>query len=364
MSESEEYVSLQTSTRAPRIEDMKPSRRTVVLVLFEDLLALDLVGPAEVFSAATRMVGPERGYRLRVASIDGEPARADSGLRLHADTALRSIRGPVDSLIVPGGEGVRQAADTPDLVRQVHRIAGHARRVCSVCGGASVLAAGGLLRGRRATTHWAGSADLAERHPDVEVEPDRIFIQDGNVFTSAGGSAGMDLALALVEADHGAEVARQVARWLVLFLQRPGGQSQFSERLARPVAADSPLRPVLDDIVADPAADHRVPQLATAVGMSDRHLTRLFLDQTGTTPARFVERVRVEAARDLLERSDLPGETVASRTGFGSYETMRRAFVRGLGVGPKDYRDRFTRTSQPSPVSRTMRSTASSSSSR
>jgi transcriptional regulator GlxA family with amidase domain len=323
------------------MEDMKSSRRTVVLVLFEDLLALDVVGPAEVFSAATRMVGPDYGYRLRLASVDGEPARADSGLRLHADAALASVRGPVDTLIVPGGEGVQRAADSPDLIQQIGRIAGRARRICSVCGGAAVLAAAGLLSGRRATTHWAGSADLAERHPDVAVEPDRIFIQDGNVFTSAGGSAGMDLALALVEADHGAETARQVARWLVLFLQRPGGQSQFSERLARPVATDSPLRPVLDGIVADPAADHRVPQLATQVGLSDRHLTRLFIEQIGTTPARFVERVRVEAARDLLERSSLPGETVATRTGFGSYETMRRAFVRGLGVGPRDYRDRF-----------------------
>jgi transcriptional regulator GlxA family with amidase domain len=323
------------------MEDMKSSRRTVVMVLFEDLLALDVVGPAEVFSAATRMVGPDYGYRLRLASVDGEPARADSGLRLHADAALASVRGPVDTLIVPGGEGVQRAADSPDLIQQIGRIAGRARRICSVCGGAAVLAAAGLLSGRRATTHWAGSADLAERHPDVAVEPDRIFIQDGNVFTSAGGSAGMDLALALVEADHGAETARQVARWLVLFLQRPGGQSQFSERLARPVATDSPLRPVLDGIVADPAADHRVPQLATQVGLSDRHLTRLFIEQIGTTPARFVERVRVEAARDLLERSSLPSETVATRTGFGSYETMRRAFVRGLGVGPRDYRDRF-----------------------
>jgi transcriptional regulator GlxA family with amidase domain len=326
---------------------MKASRRTVVLVLFEELLALDLVGPAEVFSAATRMVGPDRGYRLRLASADGEPARADSGLRLHADTALASVRGPVDTLIVPGGEGVRAAADAPDLVRQVDRIAKRTRRVCSVCGGAAVLASAGLLSGRRATTHWAGSADLAQRHPDVEVQPDRIFIQDGNVFTSAGGSAGMDLALALVEADHGSEIARQVARWLVLFLQRPGGQSQFSERLARPVAADSPLRPALDDIVADPAADHRVPQLATKVGLSDRHLTRLFIEQIGTTPARFVERVRVEAARELLERSGLPGDTVATRTGFGSYETMRRAFVRRLGVGPRDYRDRFRSTPLP-----------------
>jgi transcriptional regulator GlxA family with amidase domain len=323
---------------------MADSRRIVVLVTFADVLALDVVGPAEVFSAASRMLGADGGYKLRVVSIDGAPVRADSGLRLQADTSLQTVRGAIDTLIVPGGQGVRLAADTPELVRRVGRIAARARRVCSVCGGAAVLAAGGLLSGRRVTTHWAASADLATRHPDVLVEPDRIFIQDGNMFTSAGGTAGMDLALALVEADHGAELARQVARWLVLFMQRPGGQSQFSERLARPTASDSPLRLLLDGIVADPDADHRVPQLAAKAGVSDRHLTRLFVEQTGTTPARFVERVRVETARDLLERSDLPGDAVALRTGFGSYETMRRAFVRSLGIGPRDYRDRFRRT--------------------
>jgi transcriptional regulator GlxA family with amidase domain len=338
-----------------KIDSMKDLPRTVVLVVFDDVLAIDVVGPADVFSTATSMVGEDRGYRLVVASPDGRPVRAVGGLGLEAGASLGSPRGSIDTLIVPGGDGVRQVADSPELVRQVWRIAGRARRICSVCGGTQVLAAAGLLSGRRVTTHWAAAGELAAGHPDVRVEPDPIYIQDGNVFTSAGATAGMDLALALVEADHGPELARQVARWLVLFMQRPGGQSQFSERLARPVAVDSPLRSLLDGIVADPVGDHRVPQLAAKAGLSDRHLTRLFIEQTGTTPARFVERVRVEAARELLERSDLLGDVVARRTGFGSYETMRRAFVRGLGIGPRDYRDRFRNTSlRPWPSEETL----------
>jgi transcriptional regulator GlxA family with amidase domain len=195
----------------------------VVLVVVDDVLAIDVVGPADVFSTATSMVGEDRGYRLVVASPDGRPVRAVGGLGLEAGASLGSLGGSIDTLIVPGGDGVRQAADSPELVRQVSRIAGRARRICSVCGGTQVLAAAGLLSGRRVTTHWAAAGELAARHPDVQVEPDRIYIQDGNVFTSAGATAGMDLALALVEADHGPELARQVARWLVLFMQRPGG---------------------------------------------------------------------------------------------------------------------------------------------
>ncbi|HEX2298881.1 MAG TPA: helix-turn-helix domain-containing protein [Pseudonocardiaceae bacterium] len=284
---------------------------------------------------------------MRIASIRlRAPVLVIALDRLGADVALRDVQGPVDTLLVPGGQGRLAAADSPELTSEVRRIAGNTRRVCSVCGGAAVLAAAGLLDGRRATTHWADSQELAARHPDVRVEPDLIYVQDGNVFTAAGGAAGMDLALALVESDHGPELARQVARYMVLFLQRSGCQSQFSERLARPVAADSPLRPLLDGIVADPRADHRVPRLAERAGLSDRHLTRLFIEQTGTTPARYVERVRVEAARDLLERGSMSVEVVAARSGFGGSETMRRAFLRVLGVGPGDYRDRFRRTAQ------------------
>ncbi|WUV02690.1 DJ-1/PfpI family protein [Actinoallomurus sp. NBC_01490] len=320
--------------------------RLVLLVVYPGIQMLDAVGPAEVFALAT--VGLRgRGYRLLVASPDGESVRSDSGLRLEVDAGLSDVDDPVDTLIVAGGFGF-DAATTPELLDAVGSLARRARRVCSVCSGAFLLAAAGLLAGRSATTHWLVCGELARRYPEITVEPDRIFVRDGDVYTSAGVTAGIDLALALVEADHGTEVARSVARGLVVFLQRPGGQSQFSARLDHGVTADSPLRPVLDAITADPAADHSVPRLAERAHMSERHLGRLFGEQTGTTPARFVERVRVEAARDLLERSALPVEGVSQRSGFRSDETMRRAFLRVLGVAPSDYRDRF-QSAHPSP---------------
>jgi transcriptional regulator GlxA family with amidase domain len=227
----------------------------------------------------------------------------------------------------------------------VRRLEAGARRAVSVCTGAFVLAAAGVLDGRCATTHWGMCGELASSFPAVQVEPDRIFVREGRVVTSAGVTAGIDVALALVEEDHGVEVARRVARWLVVFVQRPGGQSQFSERLAHPVPENSPLRPVLDAVVAEPAGDHRLPELARRAAMSERHLGRVFRELTGMTPGRYVERVRVEAARDLLEHG-LPVQAAAQRVGLGSAETIRRAFLRVLGIGPSDYRARFV----PSPT--------------
>jgi transcriptional regulator GlxA family with amidase domain len=228
-----------------------------------------------------------------------------------------------------------------ELLHEVRRIACGARRVGSTCVGAFVLAAAGLLDGRRATTHWAFCEELGREFPNVTVEPDRLFVRAGNVFTSAGVTAGMDLALALVEDDHGVEVARAAARWLVLFMQRPGGQSQFSERLSLPAPRDSALRAVCDEIVADPSGEHSVSRMAERAALSERHFARLFIAETGTTPARFVERARVEAARYLLEAGPMSVELVAEHAGFGTAETMRRAFLRVLSVGPADYRARF-----------------------
>lgn len=318
------------------------------MVTYPDMQLLDAVGPAEVFSIASLALRGN-GYRLMVASPDGEPVRADSGLRLEADVALRDVDEPVDTMVVAGGLGF-DAAATPDLIAEIRRVAGLSRRVCSVCSGAFLLAAAGLLAGRAATTHWLVTAELARRYPDIRVEPDRIFVRDAEVYTSAGVTAGIDLALAIVEADHGPEIARDVARGLVVFLQRPGGQSQFSSRLDQSVPSGSPLRDVLDAVVTDPTAAHTVPDMAERARVSERHLGRLFAEHTGTTPARFVERVRVEAARQLLERSALPVGAVSRRSGFTSDETMRRAFLRVLGVAPTDYRDRF-RSAVPSEVS-------------
>jgi transcriptional regulator GlxA family with amidase domain len=258
-------------------------------------------------------------------------------------------------LIVPGALQLEAALADPRLISDVRRLAAGARRTCSVCTGAFVLAAGGLLDGRRATTHWAFGDELQRRYPAVRLEPDRIFVRDGNVTTSAGVTAGIDLALALVEDDHGPKLARTVARWIVAFLQRPGGQAQFSERLALPTDIGSPVRSVLDLVVADPAGDHRQAQLARHACVSERHLRRLFAQETHTTPARFVERVRVEAARNLLETTTAPVEEVAALTGFGAGETMRRAFQRTLGTTPGEYRNRFVSTISPDSATKSVR---------
>jgi len=313
---------------------------------------LNVLGPAEVFDAANRVLGDRPRYRVLVASADGRVVRSAPGLRIATDAALPNVRARgLDTLIVAGAMNTRDLRSDARLLDELRRLSAGARRTCSVCTGAFGLAAAGLLDGRRATTHWAFCGELARSYPRVTVEPDRIFVRDGTTTTSAGASAGIDLALALVQEDHGADVARTVARWLVVFLQRPGGQSQFSERLSVPTTTNSHVRTLLDEIAADPAGDHRQATLARRVSLSERHLRRVFLEQTHTTPARFVERVRVERARAMLDRGSATIETVASRSGFGSPETMRRAFVRVIGIGPTDYRERF-QCMDPSPLDR------------
>lgn len=323
---------------------MPDSTRQVVLVAFDGVQLLDIVGPADVLDAAGKLLGREGGYRIAIATPDGEPVRGSAGIRLDADMALGQVplRG-IDTVIIGGGLQIDEVLADPRLAPGLRRVAAGARRTCSVCTGAFILAEAGLLEGRGATTHWAFSEELARRHPRVRVEPDRIFVRDGPIATSAGLTAGMDLALALIEEDHGPALARTVARWTVMFLQRPGGQSQFSERLDLPSGVAAPIRELLDGIVAEPAGDHRLPQLAKRASLSERHLRRLFAAQTGTTPARFTERVRVEAARELLEEDAPTVDAVAAHCGFGSPETMRRAFLRVLGVGPAEYRGRFRR---------------------
>ena len=337
----EGYVALRTSAPRFTIPAMAPKRH-VVLVGFDGMQLLNLVGPAEMLDAATQVLGGGRGYRVEIATPGGAPVRGSAGMTIAADRSLSHVRPrEVDTVIVGGGMRVGEVVDDPRLSSGLERVSAGARRTCSVCTGAFLLASAGLLDGRAATTHWAFCSELARRHPRVRVDPDRIFVRDGHVMTSAGSTAGMDLTLALIEEDHGPEVARTVARWTVMFLQRPGGQSQFSERLALPGPIASPLRQTLDAIVAEPAADHRLARLAERAAVSERHLRRMFADQTGTSPARFVERIRVEAARGQLEGTEAPIETVAASCGFGSSETMRRAFLRVLGIGPSDYRARF-----------------------
>lgn len=315
------------------------TERLVVVVVFDAMEMLDVVGPIEVLSAARRAGGR---YRMLLASGDGNPVVASSGLQLQADAALTEITEPVDTLLVAGGQTVPDvAAKDEALLSGVRDLARRSRRLCSVGTGAFVLAACGLLRGHTVTTHWAAGRQLKVEHPDVFVEPDRIFVPDGDVYSASGMTAGIDLALGLLEADHGSELARVVAKHMLVFLHRPGGQYQFSAWLEHPVPAESPLRPIIDDIVAHPSGDHRLPQLARRAAMSERHLTRLFGEYTNTTPARFVERIRIEAAERLLEETDMSVSEIVRRCGFGSTETMRRAFERVLGVPPVAYRQRF-----------------------
>jgi transcriptional regulator GlxA family with amidase domain len=244
---------------------------------------------------------------------------------------------------VAGGTGTRRAEGDEALIAWLRDAAKRARRVTSVCTGAFLLARAGLLDGRRATTHWASCTDLAERHPTITVEPDPIFVRDGNVATSAGVTAGMDLALALVEEDLGREVALEAARWLVLFLKRPGGQAQFSAQLAAQTADRAPLRELQAWIPDHLDQDLSVPALAGRASMSERNFARAFRRETGMTPGAYVEAARVESARIALETGDLPVASVARQSGFGTVETMRRAFRRRVGVSPVDYRTRFRR---------------------
>ncbi|QFZ21752.1 GlxA family transcriptional regulator [Saccharothrix syringae] len=313
--------------------------REVLVVGYEGATLTDIAGPLDVFTGAGRVCG---GYRVRLAAVGGGFA-VDGGPRLEAED-LREVSGGVDTLLVVGGFGYAAAARDAELLAHLRRLAAGAGRVAGVCTGAFVLAAAGLLDGARATTHWAYCDRLAAEHPAVEVVPDAIYVRHGRVATSAGVTAGIDLALALVEHDHGAALARLVARWMVVFLQRPGGQSQFSVRARVPPVREPGLRAVLDAVADDPAADWTVTAMARRAALSPRHLARVFPLRVGTSPARYVERARVEAAAGALERGDEGLDVVAKRSGFGSAETMRRAFLRVLGVPPGAYRDRFRTT--------------------
>jgi transcriptional regulator GlxA family with amidase domain len=313
----------------------------VTILVFPGVRLLDVTGPIEVFTSANEFGGH---YRLNLVSPDGAEVTTAAGTRLSVDMGVEDACGTSDVLIVPGGPTWEQMIKDDALLDIVRTLDTRARRTASICTGAFLLAAAGLLDGRRAATHWRYSGDLALRFPAVQVEPDAIFVRDGKVITSAGVSAGIDLALALVEEHWGAEVARAVAKDMVVFMQRPGGQSQFSVHARASHTRQEMLRRVLDAVAADPGADHTLSAMARRAGVSPRHVTRLFCDEVGTTPARYVEQVRLEAAQAMLESGDDPLAVVARRTGFGSPESLRRAFVRHLKVTPGAFRARFHTT--------------------
>ena len=317
--------------------------RHVVIVVFDGVQPLDAVGPHEVFAGAGRAaasVGRAGGYRVTLASSAGGTVRAESGLRLGTDV-LPDTDQPIDTLVLAGGSGANAAAADDTLVAWIRAAAPRCRRVATVCSGAFLGAAAGLLGGRRVTTHWARAQELRDTHPDLTVDPDPIYIRDGKVWSSAGVTAGIDLSLALVQDDLGVDVAQTIARWLVMFLHRPGGQTQFASPVWVPRAERSTVRAVQDLVEAAPGGDHRVPTLAAAAAMSVRHFTRVFTADVGESPSRFVERTRVEAARRELETTGDTLDVVAGRCGLGSAETLRRVFQRHLAVAPDAYRRRF-----------------------
>jgi transcriptional regulator GlxA family with amidase domain len=317
--------------------------RVIEVLAYPAVQLLDVTGPLQVFASANDHiveVGGAPPYVLRVVAKGGGSVTASAGLDL-ATNPLPRVGTALDTLMIAGGPGVDAAVADSSLLEWVRGRVKKARRVASVCTGAFLLGASGALDGRRAVTHWSCCDELARRFPAVRVESDPIFVRDGSIWTSAGVTAGIDLALALVEEDLGRAAALAVARYLVVFLKRPGGQAQFSEALSLQSAEDEfgALHEWINRHLAD---DLSLPALAKQAAMSERSFSRHYAKATGVTPARAVERLRVEAARRLLAESRLPLKTISRRCGFGSEETMRRSFLRALATTPHDYRARFS----------------------
>jgi transcriptional regulator GlxA family with amidase domain len=315
------------------------AQRVIVMVVFDGMKLLDIAGPAEVFAEANHF---DADYRLVIASVDGRDVTTSIGSSFAVTTRIDAIEA-ADTALVSGGDALVGRPIDPALVDALTGLQPRVRRMASICTGAFILARAGILDGRRATTHWRHTGLLARAYPQISVEPDAIFVRDGDVYTSAGVSAGIDLALSLVEDDHGADLVREVARSLVVFLKRAGGQSQFSATVEARPPQRSALRAVTEVIASDPAAGHSVKTLAAQASLSTRQLTRLFHTELGTTPARYVETIRIDAARAALDAGRSVAEA-AGMAGFGSAETLRRVFVRELGISPRAYRDRFAST--------------------
>jgi transcriptional regulator GlxA family with amidase domain len=348
------------TTSAP--SSPRPLRR-VLIVAAAPAQVLDLAGPAEVFAQAGSLLAQSHGgtgrrgtstalYNVDVAVV---PAASDkqlpattSGVRLEAGPSLAELfadRRPLDTLIIAGGEGARSRAEEPELQAAVRRLAGRARRVASVCTGAFVMAAAGLLDGKRATTHWRWCDTLARRHPSVRVEAEPIFTRDGELWTSAGVTAGIDLALAMVEDDHGHALALAIARELVMFLRRPGGQQQFSAVLSAQASPDAHMRDLVAWMADNLHQPLTVDALAARTRFSPRQFARIFQRELGVSPGRMMDRMRVEAARRRLEETPQGLAAISAACGFGGEEAMRRAFLRYVGTPPGAYRERFKQPS-------------------
>lgn len=328
--------------------------RLVVILAFEDMQLLDVTGPLQTFASANEMVCGTRGapshgapYRIVLVSRRGGPIRSSSGLPLVTQPIAHAVESKrIDTLILPGGAGVHAAAADTKTVAWIRRQVETSRRIASVCTGAFLLAEAGVLKGRRVTTHWKFCTRLQQEYPDIQVDPDPIYLRNDRIWTSAGVTTGIDLCLALVEEDLGRKIAMQVARHLVVFLNRPGGQSQFSASLeAQAAAADgnapNAFAPLHSWIAEHLTGDLRVERLAEQAGMSPRTFARIYTAKMGVTPARMVEKIRIEAVRRSLEETEMPIKQIAALCGFGQEERLRRAFARRVGTTPADYRRRF-----------------------
>jgi transcriptional regulator GlxA family with amidase domain len=321
--------------------------RRIVFVGAPGTEMLDLVGPLQVFARASEMFARQNPgmpplYSVEVISVSTHRSLlTNCGVRITAHKTYREVRGKIDTLLVAGGSAIENDEVNPQAVRWLRKISTRIRRIGSVCTGAMLLARAGLLDGRRATTHWNWCQTLIKRAPHADVDPDPIFVRDENVYTSAGVTAGMDLALALMEEDHGSKLALQVARNLVLYLRRPGGQSQFSAALSLQLTDRKPLRELEAWVLDNLNKPITVPVLAQRVAMSPRNFARVFIKEMKTTPAKFVERLRVETARRRLEESQNSMETIANECGFGNVNSMRNAFQRTLKIPPGQYRRHF-----------------------
>ena len=320
------------------------TNRSVVFLAVPELQVLDLAGPFEVFQGVNGVLaarGAGVGYELSVVSAKPGRIRTSGGISLYAEP-LPDPTLPIDTLVLPGGDGARATAADSPAVQWIARAAPQTRRIATVCTGAFLAGRAGLLAGRTVATHWSRSGLLQREFPEARVDPDRLYLRDGDLWSSGGVLAGVDLALALIEEDHHAEIAQLVARHLVMSWRRPGGQSQYAVPMWAPRGNTPPVARAQSLIEADPGADHRAPVLAARVGMSERHFARVFAAEIGEPPARYVEGVRMQAARTLLETDDQTVASIAARCGFGTSETMRRAFLRRVGVPPESYRERFT----------------------
>ncbi len=313
----------------------------IAILAIPGVQMIDVAGPMDVFSEANRLVGDPTAYDVKIIGLTKDMVQAANGMWFLPDASIKCNLGDVDTVLIAGSPAIRRYEDNKDLVDWLIRYSTKARRLASVCTGAFLLAHAGLLNGRRATTHWNSTTRLAKTFPEINVDPNSIYVRDGQIYTTAGVSASMDLALALVEEDHGRSTSLKIAKELILYLKRPGGQSQFSMQLAAQVAESSPIGDTQDWVLDNLPKDLGVEALAMRMGMSVRNFARLFKQATGVTPGDYVEAARVEAARRILEEGDTPLKMVAGMCGFGDQAGLRRAFMRRLKVTPAEYRQTF-----------------------